>query len=732
MKTRSALAHRRSGLFVGLAIAAASCPAGLAFAQDNSGQTRLAPLTVEADRVIGADEPTQGYATESSQSATKTDTPLIRTPQTVDVVTRDQIEDQGALTINNALRYTPGVFTGLAGSSSRQTTVSLRGFPGGDVNNTFLDGLRLANDPGAYANIQIDPFFLDRIDVLKGPSSVLYGRAQPGGLVNFVTKKPQTEQQGLLRVYGGTFDTFGAGFDVTGALPDESLGSYRVVAKADTSDTQYDVVESESYTIMPEVSFNLAEDTTLLLQAYIQREPESGFHGSVPYDLSVSSSRFGRTVDDEWVDTSRDFEKFDRDTNIFSYQLTHAVNDDVTLRSKAQYTEVDLDFEQVYQNGFTGNGAELLRFATAAKEHLKGFAVDNNAQFDFATGPIAHTVLAGFDFQRRENSVRYGGAAATTLDPFNPNYDNAVTGDAVFGTTDNRETRQIGFYLQDQLEWNRWNLVLGGRQDYLNREYTYTDVDGDRDIADRSDDAFSGRAALLYESAWGVSPYVSYSEAFNPSAYSPSSGQVSAPVDSDQVEVGVKYQPPGVDALFTLALYELNQKNVQQRTGVTPVVFTSIGDVQSKGVELSARADLTEKLHLIASYSHSEVEYQDDVTDDGLNIRAGNTFVRTPDDLASAWLSYDFPRGINAGAGVRYVGSSFANGANTRKVPDYTLADASVSMELGEFVSALDNTTLRVNANNIFDKEYVEACFSELNCYYGYSRTVIASLDYRF
>jgi len=712
-----------------MAVAATLCPTIAVAAQENNAQTRLAPVTVQADAVIGADEPTDGYATESSRSATKTDTPLIRTPQTVDVVTRDQIEDQGALTINNALRYTPGVFTGLAGSSSRQTTVSLRGFPGGDVNNTFLDGLRLQNDAGAYANIQIDPFFLERIDVVKGPSSVLYGRAQPGGLVNFVTKKPQAEQQGLLRLYGGSFGTFGGGFDITGALPDESMGSYRVVAKADTSDTQYDVVESESYTIMPEVSFNLAEDTTLLLQAYIQREPEGGFHGSVPYDLSVSSARFGRTVDDEWVDTSKDFETFDRDTDIFSYQLTHAVNDDVTLRSKAQYTEVDVDLEQVYQNGFTGNGAELLRFATAAKEHLKGFSVDNNAQFDFATGAISHTLLGGFDFQRRENSVRYGGAAATTLDPFNPNYDNAVAGQASFAPQDNRETSQLGFYLQDQLEWNRWNLVLGGRQDYLKREYT---VGGDDSRVQRSDDAFSGRAALLYESSWGVSPYVSYSEAFNPSAYAPSSGQISDPVDSDQVEVGVKYQTSGVEALFTLALYDLTQKNVQQRTGVTPVIFTGVGDVESRGVELSARADLTDRLHVIASYSHSEVEYQDNVTDDGLNVRAGNTFVRTPDDLASAWMSYDFPRGINAGAGVRYVGSSYANSANTRKVPDYTLADASVSMELGEFVNALDNTTLRVNANNIFDKEYVEACFSELNCYYGYSRTIIASLDYRF
>src|SRR5699024_4295541 len=207
----------------------------------------------------------EGYAVDAGSSATKTYTPRIETPQIVNVVTRDQIEDQGADSINQALRYTPGVFTGLAGASSRQTTVALRGYPGGDVNNTFLDGLRLQSDPGAYANILIDPFFLERIDVAKGPSSVLYGRAsQPGGLVNFVTKKPLDEQQALLRFRLGSFDTYGFGLDVTGPLPNISLGSYRIVGNVETSDTQFDVVKRERYTLMPEVRFNIGDDTTLL------------------------------------------------------------------------------------------------------------------------------------------------------------------------------------------------------------------------------------------------------------------------------------------------------------------------------------------------------------------------------------------------------------------------------------------------------------------------------------
>lgn len=699
------------------------------------GSQTLAPLTVQGEAINSADAPTTGYSADATRAGTKTDTPLIQTPLAIDVVSREQVEDQGARTINNALRYTPGVFTGLAGSSSRQTTIALRGFPGGDVNNTFLDGLRLANDPGSFTNIQIDPFFLERVDVIKGALSALYGRAQPGGLVNYVTKKPQAEQQGLVRVYGGSFDTYGAGVDLTGPLANPELGNYRVTVSGETSDTQYDVVERERFTIMPQVSFNLADDTSLLLQAYIQRDPEGGFHGSVPYDLSVDGERFGRTVGNEWVDGARNYEEFDRDINLLSFQLDHEVNDNVTLTSRGRYADVDTELKQVYQNGFTADTtddpATLTRFYSRARENLSAVSFDNYATFKFDTGAIEHRMLGGFGYENRDNSSRSpapGNIAATPLDPFNPNYGgDPILDDDSLAQSNSRQSRQIGFYLQDQMAWNNVHLVLGGRQDYLKREYT-NGATGDR--VDRSDDAFTGRAGLLYETRWGLSPYVSYSEGFNPSAYTPFNGEVADPVESHQYEAGLKYQPPGVDAMFTLAVYDLTQENVQQRFAVEPARFDGVGDVQSKGVELSARADLTDRLNVIASYTKSDVEYQDNFPDQG--VIAGNTFTRTPDQQASAWAKYDLSSAVDVGAGVRYVGESYADAANTLEVPDYTLADAMVSVKLGELAPAMDGATLRLNANNVFDKEYVEACFSANNCYYGYSREITATLDYQF
>ncbi|KEZ77909.1 TonB-dependent siderophore receptor [Salinisphaera hydrothermalis] len=705
------------------------------------GSTQLGTVNVTG-QYPGEDAPTHGYTAYTSTGATKTDTPLMETPQTVDVITRQQISDQGSKNVNDALRYTPGVFTGIAGASTRQDAIQLRGFSGGDVNNAFLDGMRLMSDPGAYSNFQIDPFMLERIDVVKGPSSVLYGRAQPGGLVNYVTKRPQAETERHLQFYGGSFDTYGGGFDFTGALPKKSWGNYRIVGHAETSDTQYDVVKSERYAIMPEVDLNLSDDTDLLLQAYIQHDPAAGFHGSVPYDLSVNGDAYGGTVSPSWVDTDAGHEKFDRQQRMFTYALTHHVNDHVRLRSTARYSDLETDLAQVYQYGFTGNGADLTRYYTGAREHLKAFSTDNNIQFEFATGAIQHEMLAGVDYQQRFNRVHDYGipydasssvpTGVKPLDPFDPNYDDDPLVRSIVETGNaNRKLKQFGGYLQDQMTYKRLHVLLSGREDYLRREYQDLST-ADGATAKRSDDAFTGRVAVLYESQYGISPYFSYSEAFNPTAYSAANGQIAEPTKSNQYEIGVKYAPRGVNALLTISLYDLTQKNVQQRTAVTPITFASVGDIQSRGVEFTAKGDITDDLHVIAGYSYQDVEYQNDVASGSVTAHKGDTPARTPNQLASLWVTYDFPKRISAGLGGHYVGKSYADGRNRLKVPDYAVADAMVKADLGAWSSTLEGVSLRVNANNLFDKKYVASCFGAQSCYYGEERNVTATVDYRF
>ncbi|GHC26109.1 ligand-gated channel protein [Kushneria pakistanensis] len=718
----------RAPLFAGVVLSGwtVSALVGSAQADDQDADT----MVITGDNLSDVDGPTRGYTAQASEAGTKTATPLAETARTINVVTRQQLDDQGVNNVNDALLYTPGAFTGLAGASKRSDVVSLRGFHGGDVDNTFLDGLRLQSDPGAYSAMQIDPFFLERMDVVKGPASSLYGRTMPGGMVSLTTKKPQSEQQGLFRLYGGSFDTYGAGIDMTGPLSDPGQGAYRVTALGSSSDTQFDLAKRERYAVMPQLTLYPDDDTDLTLQAYLQHDPAGDYHGAVPYDLSVSGARFGGTVDASWSDADPANDVFRRNQRLFSYQLQHRFSDNLTFNSRSRYTSMDVTVGQVYQAGFTGNGAELARYYSGADEDLQAFSTDNNLQYELMTGEVAHTLLAGVDYQRRKNDVKFSSAGARALDPFSPDYSgNALTTAPNRDSDDTRRVQQGGVYLQDQMRWNRWDLTLGGRQDFLDRR-DHSHLSGATDS--RSDKAFSGSASLMYRFDSGVAPYYSYSEAFNPSPDSSVDGAVPDPVKSHQHEIGVKYQPPGTRDLYQIAFYDLTQENVQQRTSVSPVTYISAGDIRSRGVELSASAALTERLNVLAGYSYNDIEYRDSVSQGGVNIESGRTPVLSPEQTASLWMQYDFPRGIRGGVGGRYVKGSYANAENTRKTDDYTLADAFVSVDLGEFSHELDGATLKLNATNLFDKKHVTGCFNESYCYFGDERQVTATLDYRF
>ncbi|GAB3670627.1 TonB-dependent siderophore receptor [Salinisphaera aquimarina] len=698
---------------------------GVSLAQSNGSQSQLAPLVVSGSEIGNADAPTEGYTVDSSRGATKTDTPLIETPQTINVITREQLDNQASTNINDALRYTPGVFTGLAGASKRSDTVALRGFHGGDVNNTFLDGLRLQTDPGSYSAVQIDPYFLERIDVVKGPSSVLYGRAIPGGLVALTSKKPQFEDKRQVRIYGGSHDQIGGGLDVTGPIGDSDTAAYRVVAVGRHSDTQFDVAERENYGIMPSASFKLSDDTDLLLQAYFTKTPEGDYHGAVPAGISINDSQNGRKVGPSFYDGDPDREKFERAQRLFSYQLEHRVNDNVTLRQNASYLDMDVELEQVYQIGFAGPGSSTLnRYYSGSDEDLKAFSIDNQAQFDFDTGVIGHQLLVGFDYQNRQNRVRFDSAPATSIDAFDPVYDGDPLTGPIFSSPANRKLDQMGVYLQDQLSLANWRLTLSGRQDWLDADNL--DLTNNTTSSVNAD-SFSGRAGLLYKSDIGLSPYVSYSEGFSPSSYTDENGQLLEPMTSHQYEAGIKYQHPGTENIVSLAVYELTQENVASRTTVQSAVYEPVGEVRSRGVELDARAALTDRLSVLAGYAYTDIEYTNSTPD-----REGNSPTLAPEHMASLWGQYDIGHGIDAGAGVRYMGKSWTSDLNETRVPDYTLADAFVSFDLGHYSKPLDGATLRINANNIFDKEYVSGCFNDTYCYWGDVRNVTATLDYNF
>jgi iron complex outermembrane receptor protein len=363
-----------------------------------------------------------GYNATHSQVATKTSMPLVETSQSVSVVTRQQIDDQGSQTVAQAMRYTPGVLTNPYGATHRYDYVAMRGFNDGSVDNIYVDGLKSMGDNGTYSTMQVDPYFLERIDILKGPSSVLYGRSSPGGLVALTTKKPLFTPFHQVQATVGTQGQRGMGFDFSGPVDDDKHIAYRLTGLADSSDTQFDHNKEERYAIAPAISIDFTEDTSLTLQAYLQHDPNGGYHGGNPAD-GMLHKRNGLRLSDHFFEGEPGVDNYERTQQSFSYQFEHRFNDVFTARQNFRYQDSDVTMDQVYSAGWADADSNILNRAyTGGDERLHSYIIDNMLQAEFFTGAAKHTLLLGTDYQRRKADVEWRYGTVDPLDAGNPQY----------------------------------------------------------------------------------------------------------------------------------------------------------------------------------------------------------------------------------------------------------------------------------------------------------------------
>lgn len=682
----------------------------------------------------------EGYNATHSQIATKTSTALLETSQSVSVVTRQQMDDQGSQTVAQAMRYTPGVLTNPYGATHRYDYVALRGFNDGSVDNIYLDGLKSMGDSGTYSTMQVDPYFLERVDILKGPSSVLYGRSSPGGLVALTSKKPLFTPYHQVQATVGTQGQRGLGFDFSGPIDDDKRVAYRLTGLVDRSDTQFDHVEEKRYALAPTVSIDFTEDTSLTLQAYLQHDPEGGYHGGIPADGSLHK-RNGRRISEHFFDGEPGVDGFSRDQQAFGYQFEHRFNDVFTARQNVRYQESKVELDQVYGYGWTTpTSNELNRYYSGGDERLHAFIIDNMLQADFFTGNAKHTLLFGADYQRRKTVVDWTSGAVASLNAFDPVYGN----DAISYYDPTRYLRrleQTGVYAQDLIEWNQWRISLGMRHDWVETSDENRLAEAGRPLGTERQDKrtkTTGRAGVLYLFDNGLAPYLSYSESFNPNSYSDSAGNPLAPTDGKQWEAGLKYQPPGTDDLFTASVFRIDQENLASKLPQENF-YRPIGAVRSQGLELEAHLQLNEQFKLVGSYTLTDIEYSKSMpstfsTAGNVIENKGHSPTQAPKHMASLWGDYAFDSGtldgLRLGAGVRYVGYSWADAENTMKVPSYTLYDASVGYDLSKV--GLKGLDVRVNANNLTNESYIASCASLSYCYVGEERNVSATLSYQF
>ncbi|WP_277590175.1 TonB-dependent siderophore receptor [Pseudomonas chlororaphis] len=682
----------------------------------------------------------EGYNATHSQIATKTSTALLETSQSVSVVTREQMDDQGSQTVSQAMRYTPGVLTNPYGATHRYDYVAMRGFNDGSVDNIYLDGLKSMGDSGTYSTMQVDPYFLERVDILKGPSSVLYGRSSPGGLVALTSKKPLFEPYHQIQATVGTQGQRGMGFDFSGPVDDDKRIAYRLTGLADRSDTQFDHNKEKRYALAPTLSIDFTDDTSLTLQAYLQHDPDGGYHSGMPADGALHP-RNGRRISENFFEGEPGIDRYERDQQSFGYQFEHRFNDVFTARQNFRYLDSKVKLDQVYGYGWTTpTSNELNRYYTGGDEKLHAFIVDNMLQAEFLTGATKHTVLMGADYQRRKTVVDWTSGSVAPINAFDPVYGNSAISyyDPVSYL---RRLEQTGVYLQDLIEMDKWRFSLGLRQDWVETSDENRLTEASRPVGTEINDKrtkLTGRAGALYLFDNGLAPYISYSESFNPNSYADSAGNPLAPTDGTQWELGLKYQPPGTDDLYTASLFRIDQENLATKLPQENF-YRAVGAVRSQGLELEAHLQLNDNLKLLGSYTFTDIEYSKSMistlsTATDIIENKGNSPTQAPRHMASLWADYKFDSGsldgLRLGGGVRYVGYSWADAENTMKVPSYTLFDASVGYDLGKV--GLKGVDVRLNANNLTNESYIASCASLSFCYMGEERNVAATVSYQF
>ena len=726
------------------ALRAALRGTGLQLEQSSAGTYTLVAvpegtLALPETAVIGVENyesawgPVEGYTATRTAAGTKTDTALVEAPRSISVATRQQMDDRSVHSLDDAVRYMPGITASSYGSDTRADWLRVRGFEP----TQFLDGLPLPK--GVYANPKQETWNLDRLALLRGPASSVYGQTPPGGLLDMVSRRPSSDASSEIQLQYGSDNHRQINFASTGKIDDAGQFLYGISGVVRDSDTQIDHIENKRYNIAPSLTWNIDDDTRLTFLSQYTRD-DTGITGQfLPLQGTKLASPAGRISHHKNLGDP-DWEFYDRTYYALGYAFEHRFNDTWQFRQNLRYTKSDLEFQGLTAGGsFFPAGPDqavsadgtVKRSAGIVDEDISQFAVDNNFQADFQTGALSHTVLLGLDHQRSNANSKWlwGSNGVPDSNIHNPIYGQDFSNVQYFTMYDyNQKTQQTGLYIQDQMALDNWRLTLGGREDWI---HTGTVFHNQNDATNtQRDKKFSGNAALSYVFDNGVTPYISFAQSFQAAAgTNVNSTDAFKPTEGEQYEAGIKYQPPGTKTLLTAAVFDLTQKN----NAVTENSITrQVGEVRVRGLELEASGDVTDNLKLIGSYTYNDSEITK-----GTAAEKGQRMAQVPRNQATAWADYTWHNGLldgfGVGAGVRYVGDTYGNTTNTDwgHVGSYTVYDASAHYDLGRVSSSLKGVSVAVDAKNIFNKDYLSTC-DGFYCYYGDQRNVVASVNYKW
>ncbi|QLA80692.1 TonB-dependent siderophore receptor [Acidovorax sp. JMULE5] len=720
---RTAIAHAALLALCGAAHAQQATPTVPTAPAAPAAEKALAPVTVSA----GAEQesptaPVTGFVAKRALSATKTDTPLIETPQAISVITRDQMEAQGVQTLRQVTAYTAGAVSNYF--DSRQDTFKARG---GDVTQ-YLDGM--VRFIGYWNDTRPDPYTLERVEFLRGPSSVLYGQGSVGGVLNLTSKRPQAETQREVQVQLGSNARKQLAADMTGKLTQDGEWLYRLVAVGRDSDTQVDHVRDDRVVIAPTVTWKPSAATSLTLQLTHQKDKSGSLIGFFPWQGTQLPNHYGQIPTNTFI-SEPGWDRYNSESTSWGYLFSHQIDSAWTVRQNLRRSVSNVDYRTLYTSFaantalgrparpvFNADNRTVLRDASWTLGNARMLLVDTQVEGKLRWGETEHTVLGGLDVQRNHWGQQSWRAVAPAIDVYNPVYGNFTAPPAsALARVPSVEQRQLGFYAQDQIKWGRWTATLGLRHDNAK-----SDTEG-RPAAASDDKAWSKRAGVTYQMDGGWAPYAGYSESFQPLGGANAYGTPFKPQRGEQWEAGVKWQPPGQGINAFAAVYQLREKNRKTTDPTNPLNSLQIGEVKVKGFEAEVQASLARNWDFTVGYAFTDAKISRSNTGD-----QGQPVASTPRHTASAWLSHRFASegrgGWTVGAGVRYTGSQWS-GTSAISTPAATLADAMVAYDAGDWRVAF-------NVVNLADKVHITQCLARGDCFYGQARTYTLTSTYRF
>ena len=688
-----------------------------------TAEKALAPVTVSAgSEQENPTAPVSGFVAKRALSATKTDTPLIETPQAISVITRDQMEAQGVQTLRQVTAYTAGAVSNYF--DSRQDTFKARG---GDVTQ-YLDGM--VRFIGYWNDTRPDPYTLERVEFLRGPSSVLYGQGSVGGVLNLTSKRPQAEPLREVQVQLGSNARKQIAADMTGKLTEDGQWLYRLVAVGRDSDTQVSHVRDDRLVIAPTVPWKPSAATSLTLQLTHQKDKSGSLIGFFPWRGTQLPNRYGQIPTSTFI-SEPGWDRYNSEGTSWGYLFSHQIDSAWTVRQNLRRSVSEVDYRTLYTS-FAANAAlgrparpvfnadnrTVLRDASWTLGNARMLLVDTQVEGKLRWGDTEHTVLGGLDVQRNHWGQQTWRSLAPAIDVYNPVYGNfTVPSASALARVPSVAQRQLGFYAQDQIKWGRFTATLGLRHDNAK-----SDTEG-RPAAAADDKAWTKRAGVTYQMDGGWAPYAGYSESFQPLGGANVYGTPFKPQRGEQWEAGVKWQPPGQGISAFAAVYQLREKNRKTTDPTNPLNSLQIGEVKVKGFEAEMTASLARNWDWTVGYAFTDARISRSNTGD-----QGQPVASTPRHTASTWLSHRFASegrgGWTVGAGVRYTGSQWS-GTSAIGTPAATLADAMVAYDAGDWRVAF-------NVVNLADKVHITQCLARGDCFYGQARTYTLTSTYRF